>query len=38
MLNFDKRVNSGGGEKPVFNATIERGAAYWFLTFLGNEG
>ena len=38
MLNLDKRGNSGEGEKPTFNATIEHSAAYWVLTFLGNEG
>ena len=38
MLNLDKRGNSGKSEKPAFNATIELSAAYWFLTFLGNEG
>ena len=38
MLNLDKRGNSGEGEKPAFNATNERSAAYGFLTFLGNEG
>ncbi len=38
MLNLDKRVNSGPVQKPAFNATNERSAAYGFLTFLGNEG